>query len=68
MLVFHGAHCKKKLRPAQISGRPNSEGEKVMRKSAIRLVLVTMLIIGVNSATCKAQGPFPPQFPPIASK
>jgi len=39
-----------------------------MRKSLIRLVLVTMLIIGVNSATCKAQGPTPPQFPPMAAK
>ena len=37
-----------------------------MRKSAIRLVLMTMLIIGVNSATCKAQGPLPPIIPPTA--
>jgi hypothetical protein len=39
-----------------------------MRKSVIRLVLVTMLIIGVNSATCKAQGPIPPQLPPMGVK
>jgi hypothetical protein len=68
MLVSTGPHCKKKLRPAQIGGRLNSEGEKVMRKSVIRLVLMSLLIIGVNSATCKAQGPFPPQFPPMAVK
>jgi hypothetical protein len=39
-----------------------------MRKSVIRLVLMSMLIIGVNSATCKAMGPLPPQFPPMAVK
>jgi hypothetical protein len=39
-----------------------------MRKSVIRLMLMTMLIIGVNSATCKAQGPVPPQWPPMGVK
>ena len=39
-----------------------------MRKSVMGLIVATMLIIGVSSATCRAQGPFPPQFPPMAVK
>jgi hypothetical protein len=39
-----------------------------MRKSVMGLIVMTMLIIGVNSATCKAQGPIGPQFPPAAIK
>jgi hypothetical protein len=68
LVGFYGAQCKKKLRPAQIDGRPTLKEKKVMRKNAIRLVLVTILMIGVNSATCKAQGPVPPQWPPMGVK
>ena len=39
-----------------------------MRKSVIGFIVMTMLIIGLNSGTCKAQGPIPPQFPPAAAK
>jgi len=39
-----------------------------MRKSAIRLMLMTILIIGINAGTCRAMGPIPPQFPPMAVK
>jgi hypothetical protein len=41
--------------------------EKSMRKSVIRLVLMTMLIAGVSSV-CRATGPLPPMIPPTAAK
>jgi hypothetical protein len=65
---FSRAQCKKKITAGSIGGRLNSEGEKVMRKNAIRLMLMTILIIGINAGTCRAMGPFPPQFPPMAVK
>ena len=68
MLVSTGPTVRKNYGRLKLTADLNSEGEKVMRNSAIRLVLMTMLIIGVNSATSKAQGPIPPQLPPAAVK
>jgi hypothetical protein len=39
-----------------------------MRKSLIRLVLMTMLIAGISSGVCRANGPLPPMIPPTAAK
>lgn len=39
-----------------------------MRKSVMGFIVTTMLIIGLNSGTCKAMGPVPPQLPPTAVK
>ena len=39
-----------------------------MRKNAIRLMLMTILIIGVSAGTCRAMGPIPPQWPPAGVK